>query len=347
MKKKDFYCAIIILLLMNCFLLYLLANVVQYKYVIPSSFSFIEYIFGGKRFIDEYFGYNYFGEMGSINGYMGILPSIGDFNFFIFIAPVFLLIYLIYINFKYPENKEVLFQIVQKTKIITSIFLCILVFYSFCEGSRGQNQGNINLLEYPKVCYLMFIMGIIVLILNHLRYKSNDEIIENKYLNISASRIFFISLTLFLFLNYFFCTVTKSRPVEEGKGLANLFFSLNSATYIHHNPYNLPGNNGCYLPAVILGYLPLLFIFTMIIKKGEKIVMPVFRILLCVCYFALTVITMVWFKNHFLIIGVTAKNNPSLFDYVGANFYFTLAIVVILAIYSIFDLINGIKRMSL
>ena len=31
-------------------------------------------------------------------------------------------------------------------------FLQYSVFYSICEGSWGQNQGNINLVEYPKVC---------------------------------------------------------------------------------------------------------------------------------------------------------------------------------------------------
>ena len=47
---------------------------------------------------------------------------------------------------------------------------------------------------------------------------------------------------------------------------------------------------------------------------------------------------MVWFLNHFMVVGATNKKNPNIFDVAGANFYFTISLYIAILVVSIIEL---------
>ena len=47
---------------------------------------------------------------------------------------------------------------------------------------------------------------------------------------------------------------------------------------------------------------------------------------------------MVWFLNHFMVIGATSKKNPNIFDVAGINFYLTIFLYIAMLAVSIIEL---------
>lgn len=348
MKKSDLFTAIIIGLLINSLLLYMFANIVSYAYVIPSSYSFTDLAISGRDSIDGRFGYSDNSGWGGFTGPNEKIPSLSDMPFFIFISPFFIYSILLIINIKTPKFVYQYKNTIKHTFTLTIIPLGVLIFYFFCDSSKKYTSPYPNIFQYPPIGYIMILMAIGILILNYLRLISNDEIIDTKFINLSISSILGSFLSLYLFFSYFYCTVTSTRVhsniIDNYGGIANLFFSLNGATYAHYNPYNYEGLNECFYPAVILGFIPILLIICHLIKLKIIYIMPTIKTILSIVYIVLTILTMLWFKNHFLIYFATKKENPILFNYVSLNFYVTIGICLIICIISIFTIISQIIK---
>ena len=212
------------------------------------------------------------------------------------------------------------------------------------DSSHFKESPGIRPLEYPIPAYVMLISMIIVLILNRKRVKLDkhqyDTIIESNTINISFKNLTMDMICLYLFASFFFCTVTNAiRFTQIGYfDPFDLYFPLFFATHKLINKNNLPGINGTFIPSIFLGLFPVILFILFFFKKCQNKLCSIIKIIISSSGIIYTILTIVWFLNHFMVIGATSKKNPNIFDVAGINFYLTIFLYIAILVVSIMEL---------
>ena len=344
MKKIDLIEYSIFLLSFLTILLYFFANIVQYAYTahIPSSITFFRYGSGGGTFIDSYLNLYLPGDI-TYSGWIttGINITLIMYDF----IPVILLpIILLYGSITKNNN---IYHIRKKSIIsiiIASLMIIALLFYFMMDSSHFKESPGIRPLEYPIPAYIMLISMIIVLILSRKRIKLDkhqyDTIIESKQINISFKSLTMDMICLYLFISFFFCTMTNAIRFTQVNTYdpLDLFFPLFSASYKHKNLCNLSGINETFIPSIFLGLFPVILFILFFFKKFQNKLCSIIKIIISSSGIIYTILTIVWFLNHFMVIGATSKKNPSIIDVAGINFYLTIFLYIAILVVSIMEL---------
>ena len=344
MKKIDLIEYSIFLLSFLTILLYFFANIVQYAYTahIPSSITFFRYGSGVGTFIDSYLNI----YLPDDNTYSGWITTGINMNLIIydFIPVILLPILLLYGSITKNNN---IYHIRKKSIIsiiIASLMIIALLFYFMMDSSHFYESPGISPLEYPIPAYIMLISMIIVLILSQKRVKLNkhqyNTIIESKQINISFKSLTMDMICLYLFVSFFFCTVTNAIKFTQvsNSDPFDLYFPLFFATYKHENLCNLPGINGTFIPSIFLGLFPVILFILFFFKKFQNKLCSIIKIIISSSGIIYTILTIVWFLNHFMVIGATSKKNPSIIDVAGINFYLTIFLYIAILVVSIMEL---------
>ena len=344
MKKIDLIEYSIFLLSFLTLLLYFLANIVQYAYTahIPSSVSFFRYGFHYGDFIDYHL--HLFGPGENI--YSGSDMSEIDLSVILYCPPIILFpILLLYGSFTKNNN----YYHVRRKFIVTNIsssfiILGMLLYFMMDSSHFNESSYGIRPLEYPIPAYIMLVSMILILLLNYKRFKLNkhqyDTIIESNQINISFKNLTMDMTCLYLFISFFFCTMTNAIRFTQIKDYDpfDLYFPLFFATHKLINKNNLPGINGTFIPSIFLGIFPVILFILFFFKKFQNKLCSIIKIIISSSGIIYTILTMVWFLNHFMVVGATNKKNPNIFDVAGANFYFTISLYIAILVISIIEL---------
>ena len=342
MKKIDLIEYSIFLLSFLTMLLYFLANIVQYAYTahIPSSISFFRYGFNYGTFIDYYLNLYFPWEV----IHSGWQTSEIDLSVIAYGTPVILLpILVLYGSFTKNSNYYHVRNKVRVTNIISSFIILAMLLYFMMDSSHFKESPGIRPLEYPIPAYVMLISMIIVLILNRKRVKLDkhqyDTFIESNTINISFKNLTMDMICLYLFVSFFFCTVTNAiRFTQIGYfDPFDLYFPLFFATHKLINKNNLPGINGTFIPSIFLAIFPVILFILFFFKKCQNKLCSIIKIILSSSGIIYTILTMVWFLNHFMVVGATSKKNPNIFDVAGINFYLTIFLYIAMLAVSIIE----------
>ena len=343
MKKIDLIEYSIFLLSFLTLLLYFLANICQYIYNshIPSSITFFRYGFNIGSFIDYYLNL-YHPNEAIISGWH--MCEI-DMSVILYGTPVILLpIQTLYGSFTQNNNYYHIRNKSRVTNFISSFMVLALLFYYFNDASHFNPPPGLGPLEYPIPAYVMLISMIIVLILNRKRVKLDkhqyDTTVESNQICISFKNLTLYMICLYLFISFFFCTVTNAIKFTQVSNFDpfDLYFPLFFATHKLINKNNLPGINGTFIPSIFLGLFPVILFILFFFKKFQNKLCSIIKIILSSSGIIYTILTMVWFLNHFMVIGATSKKNPNIFDVAGINFYLTIFLYIAILVVSIMEL---------